>query len=227
MAGVLTEISMESLESLKLSPDMQSGANSATHSNQSIQPLELTPPHSTDSTDSIDSGRFTTDEIIPDQPLGSARRIRIITIGAGASGLNMIRTARKHLNNYEHVVYEKNPDVGGTWYENRYPGCKCDIPSHNYQFSWRPNTDWSAFFASSQEIHSYVKTCCDQERLWDSVRLSHQVVHAEWDDSRVKWIVKIKKLETGVVIEDECDFLLDGSGILKLVGSKLHFVTSC
>lgn len=61
--------------------------------------------------------------IVSETPLGTARHVRIVTIGAGASGLNMIRTLRMKLGNYEHVVYEKNPKVGGTWYENRYPGC--------------------------------------------------------------------------------------------------------
>src|SRR5690349_19490321 len=73
------------------------------------------------------------------QPLGTTHHVRIVTMGAGMSGINMIRTLRLHLTDYEHVVYEKNPQIGGTWFENRYPGCKCDVPSHNYQFSWRPN----------------------------------------------------------------------------------------
>ena len=57
-----------------------------------------------------------------EQPLGTTRHLRVITIGAGISGLNMIRTLRKTMTDYEHVVYEKNPEVGGTWYENTYPG---------------------------------------------------------------------------------------------------------
>ena len=48
-------------------------------------------------------------------------------MGAGASGINMAYQIKKHMRNVEHVVYEKNPSVGGTWFENRYPGCKCDI----------------------------------------------------------------------------------------------------
>lgn len=59
---------------------------------------------------------------ILEQPLGSTRHIRIVTIGAGISGLNMIRTLRRTMTDFEHVVYEKNADIGGTWYENRYPG---------------------------------------------------------------------------------------------------------
>lgn len=75
--------------------------------------------------------------------LGTPRRLRIVAIGAGASGLNLLHKLQQHTENIEYVVYEKNVDVGGTWFENRYPGCACDIPSHNYQFAWEPNPNWS------------------------------------------------------------------------------------
>jgi hypothetical protein len=112
---------------------------------------------------------------VSETSLGTPRHLRIIIIGAGASGLNMSRHLEQHMTNIEQVVYEKNADVGGTWFENkyvykfpnvttsirictlcfrlirlthplvylRYPGCACDIPSHNYQYTWAPNYDWS------------------------------------------------------------------------------------
>ena len=64
---------------------------------------------------------------ITQEPLGTINPLRIICIGAGASGINMAYQAKHHLKNVELLVYEKNSDVGGTWFENRYPGCKCDI----------------------------------------------------------------------------------------------------
>lgn len=80
---------------------------------------------------------------IVEKALGEARDLRIITVGAGASGLNLAYQIDKHMQRVTHVVYEKNPEVGGTWYENKYPGCACDIPSHNYQFTWEPNPEWT------------------------------------------------------------------------------------
>lgn len=80
---------------------------------------------------------------IQEKPLGEPRSLRVIAIGAGASGLNLGRQIDKHMSNIDLTIYEKNPEVGGTWYENRYPGCACDIPSHNYQFTWEPNPDWT------------------------------------------------------------------------------------
>lgn len=152
---------------------------------------------------------------ILEQPIGSTRHLRIITIGAGASGLNVIRTLRKHLTDFEHVVYEKNPDVGGTWFENRYPGCKCDIPSHNYQFSWKPNPEWREFFSDASEIHSYFRRLCEDEGMLDCIKLSHQVTDARWNEREGMWYLKIENIETREILEDKCHFLLDGSGILK------------
>lgn len=80
---------------------------------------------------------------ILEKSLGEPRELRVITIGAGAAGLNFAYQINKRMRNVTHVVYDKNPEVGGTWYENRYPGCGCDIPSHNYQFTWEPYAEWT------------------------------------------------------------------------------------
>lgn len=153
--------------------------------------------------------------VIKDEPIGTLRRIRIVTIGAGVSGINIIRTLKLHTSNFEHVVYEKNPEVGGTWYENRYPGLKCDIPSHNYQFSHTPNPSWSELFAGGAEIEDYLKHVCDVHDLRGNIKLSHSIVHAEWNESSVEWVLKVKNEVTGEVFDDRCHFLLNASGILK------------
>ncbi|KAK1474357.1 monooxygenase [Colletotrichum tamarilloi] len=153
--------------------------------------------------------------VVVEQPLGTGKRVRIITIGSGASGLNMIRTFRQKLTNFEHIVYEKNPEVGGTWYENRYPGCKCDIPSHNYQFSWKPNKEWSSFLSPAEEIQTYLCRLCDGEDLRRQIKTNHLVTGAFWDEDAGGWTVRVKNLEDGVEFEDYCEFLLNASGILN------------
>lgn len=157
------------------------------------------------------------DYVVREEPLGTLRRVRIVTIGAGLSGTNMIRTLKLNTSNFEHVVYEKNSEIGGTWFENRYPGCACDIPSHNYQFSHTPNPGWSALFSESGEIQSYLQHVCDIHGLREYVKLSHSVTHAQWDEGSGKWILKVKDETTGTIFEDQCDFLLDATGILKYV----------
>ncbi|KAN0095510.1 FAD/NAD(P)-binding domain containing protein [Hyaloscypha variabilis] len=135
---------------------------------------------------------------VHEQPLGTARHVRIITIGAGASGISMTHTLRTSLTNYTHTVYEKNPQVGGTWYENRYPGCKCDIPAHNYQYSWKPNPEWKSFFGSAEEINAYFSRVCEEDDLGREIKTEHRV-----------------DLRNGVVFDDYCHFLLNASGILN------------
>jgi cation diffusion facilitator CzcD-associated flavoprotein CzcO len=152
---------------------------------------------------------------IREEPLGTSKPIRIVLIGAGASGLNMIRTLRLNLSNYELAVYEKNDDVGGTWYENRYPGCRCDVPSHNYQFSWRPNPEWTNFFSPAEEIEAYLCKICDEEGMRDVIKTSHQVSSARWSEEKGIWKLTVQNLKTGEEIDDYANFLLDGSGILK------------
>lgn len=152
---------------------------------------------------------------IREEPLGTTKHLRIVGIGAGASGLNMIRTLRLNLTDYDFVIYEKNQDVGGTWFENRYPGCRCDIPSHNYQFAWKPKHDWSNFHASADEIGGYLRQVCDEEHMRDSIKTSHRVEFAQWDEEKARWDLMVQDLTTGEHINDYADFLLDGTGILN------------
>lgn len=154
---------------------------------------------------------------VQDVPLGATKHVRIVGIGAGASGINMIRTLRRSLRDYEHVVYEKNDNIGGTWYENRYPGCRCDIPSHNYQFSWRPNHEWTSFFSPAAEIEAYLCKICEDEKMMDTIKTSHKVTSARWDEENGLWNLTVMNLQTGEDFNDFCHFLIDGSGILKYV----------
>lgn len=66
---------------------------------------------------------------IKEQPFGTKRRVRVILMGAGASTVNFLKKAEDEMTDLDIQVYEKNRSVAGTWFENRYPGCACDIPS--------------------------------------------------------------------------------------------------
>lgn len=67
------------------------------------------------------------------------RHLKVITLGAGIMGMITAYEIQKHCENVELTIYEKNADIGGTWFENRYPGCACDVPSHSYSFHFAPN----------------------------------------------------------------------------------------
>lgn len=71
-------------------------------------------------------------DIVLDDP--STRPVKVLTIGAGFSGILLAYHIQKQCENVEFKIYEKNHDIGGTWLENRYPGCGCDIPSHAYTY---------------------------------------------------------------------------------------------
>jgi hypothetical protein len=77
------------------------------------------------------------------EPLHTKRRMRMICIGAGIAGIAAAYKYYEQLENVDFQIYEKNEDVGGTWLENRYPGCACDIPAHGYTYSWEGNPNWS------------------------------------------------------------------------------------
>ena len=64
------------------------------------------------------------------------RKLKVLTIGGGVTGILMAYQIQKHCGNIDHVIYEKNADIGGTWLENRYPGAACDIPSHAYTYQF-------------------------------------------------------------------------------------------
>lgn len=81
------------------------------------------------------------------------RNIRIIHIGAGATGLFTAYKMERNLTDYELVCYEKNDEVGGTWLKNRYPGCACDVPAHIYTYTFEPNPEWKSYYAYAPEIH--------------------------------------------------------------------------
>jgi len=152
---------------------------------------------------------------IREQPYGTKRPLRVALIGAGASTLNFLKKAEEQMQNLTITVYEKNKDVGGTWYENRYPGCACDIPSVNYQFSWKIKL-WTHFYSYSPEIWDYLKSIYDENDFVNKyIKLEHQVERAQWDKADAVWRLKVKNLKTGAVFDDEAEFFINAGGVLN------------
>ncbi|KAJ5964122.1 uncharacterized protein N7479_003998 [Penicillium vulpinum] len=151
---------------------------------------------------------------ILERPHGTLRPFRIIHVGAGASGIIFSKFMENYSKNISLQIYEKNPDIGGTWLENRYPGCACDIPSACYQFSWARTPNWSHYYSSSQEIWSYFNDVVENNGLRKYMKLSHTVVGANWNEEEGLWHVKIRTPE-GTEIEDTCNILVNGGGVLN------------
>jgi len=113
------------------------------------------------------------------------------------------------------TIYEKNAGIGGTWWENRYPGVACDIPAHSYMYSFEPNRDWTEFYASGPEIQRYLQGIADKYSVGRFVKLNHKVKRCDWDGAKGVWKVEIEKTETGEVIHDEAEFIVSARGGLN------------
>src|SRR3569833_4048276 len=90
------------------------------------------------------------------------------------------------------VVLEKDDDLGGTWRDNRYPGCACDVPSPMYSFSYELNPGWSRMFAPQQEILAYLRRCADKYDLAPHLRYGAAVDSLEWDADARHWRVALR-----------------------------------
>lgn len=153
---------------------------------------------------------------IRESPMGTRRPLKVVFMGMGASGINFAHAVTKQMKNVELTVFEKNHDIGGTWLENRYPGCACDIPSVCYQFSWQRKPDWSQYYAGSREIWGYFKDVAVKNDLERFVKFNHQIIGAEWLESISKWrITVIRDSDPKTAFDEYADFFLNGGGHLN------------
>ena len=112
--------------------------------------------------------------------------VTVAVIGAGFGGLGAaVRLRQAGITDF--VILERAAAVGGTWRDNSYPGCACDVPSHLYSYSFAPNPDWSRSFSPQPEIWRYLEDVADRYRLRDHLRLSAEVIRAQWDPATARW----------------------------------------
>lgn len=115
----------------------------------------------------------------------------IAIIGSGFAGLGMgIRLKQSGVDDF--LIFEKADSVGGTWRDNHYPGCACDVQSHLYSFSFAPNPDWSRMFSRQPEIRRYLEHCTDRFGLRGHLRLGHELARAEWDAGAALWRLRMR-----------------------------------
>jgi cation diffusion facilitator CzcD-associated flavoprotein CzcO len=114
---------------------------------------------------------------------------RIAIVGSGFSGLGMaIRLKQEGIHDF--VVLERAQDLGGTWRDNTYPGCACDVPSNLYSFSFAPNPDWSQTFSPQPEIWEYLRRLSSEQGIDPHVRYGHEVTAARWDAQAELWRIE-------------------------------------
>jgi cation diffusion facilitator CzcD-associated flavoprotein CzcO len=112
----------------------------------------------------------------------------VVIVGTGFAGIGMAIALKKAgVRNF--VILEKADRVGGTWRENTYPGCACDIRSHLYSFSFEPKPDWTREFAPQPEILGYIEHCVAKYGLAPHIRFHTEVTGAEYDEAAATWHV--------------------------------------
>jgi cation diffusion facilitator CzcD-associated flavoprotein CzcO len=126
-----------------------------------------------------------------DRPLTSAAATEspdheVIIVGTGFSGIGAaIKLMESGIDDF--VVIDKADSVAGTWRENTYPGCACDVPSHMYSFSFEQNPDWSEMYAPQQEIRDYLERTTDKYGVRPHLRLGVEAISAHWDETAGLW----------------------------------------
>ena len=111
---------------------------------------------------------------------------RVAIVGTGFSGLGMA-IKLKQQGDDDFVLLERAGEIGGTWRDNTYPGCRCDVPSHLYSFSFAQNPNWSSTFSPQPEILDYLKDCAERFGIGPHIRFDTEVERARWDDDEQRW----------------------------------------
>ena len=157
----------------------------------------------------------------------AAQEVSFLIIGAGFSGLG----AAIKLTQAGHtdlVILERAEDVGGTWRDNTYPGCRCDVQSNLYSYSFDPKPDWSETFPSQPELWAYLRHVTRKNSLRQYLRFGHEVTSARWDDAARRWQVATTKgafvaryliAGVGSLVEPS---LPDITGIESFQGTVMH-----
>ncbi len=117
-------------------------------------------------------------------------RFPVVVVGCGQSGL--LAAIRLQQAGVPYTVVEKNPGVGGTWWENSYPGARVDVGNHFYCYSFEPADHWSEYFAQQPELQSYFDTVMRRHGVTDHIRFSTEVLSAVWNDDDATWSVRIR-----------------------------------
>jgi cation diffusion facilitator CzcD-associated flavoprotein CzcO len=112
--------------------------------------------------------------------------VEVVVVGSGFSGLAMA-AGLKRAGREGFLLLERARDVGGTWRDNVYPGCACDVPSHLYSFSFARNPGWSSTFSPQPEIHAYMRRVAERENLLPHIRFGCELEEASWDEATASW----------------------------------------
>ncbi|MEQ1785500.1 MAG: FAD-dependent oxidoreductase [Acidimicrobiales bacterium] len=146
------------------------------------------------------------EDLAPDRPF------RVAVIGAGMSGL--VAAHRLHQAGIEVVVLEKNDDVGGTWLENSYPGCRVDVSNLFYSYSFAQRADWPQHFSTQDVLLDYFRGVADEHGLRPLIRFGTEVTTMELDEATMAWTLHVRAAD-GAESTVVADAVVSGVGQLN------------
>ncbi|CAK7221647.1 hypothetical protein SEUCBS140593_004636 [Sporothrix eucalyptigena] len=144
-----------------------------------------------------------------------ARPIKVICIGAGMSGILCGIRFPQRIPNLSLKIYDKNDDVGGVWYENKYPGVTCDVPSHVFQYTFENNPHWTSFFSPGKEIQDYFRNVAEKYNVNQYIQFGHAFKSATWHEIQNQWEVRVVRLSDNLEFSDYCDVFVKATGNLN------------
>jgi len=159
----------------------------------------------------------------PQVPVGNKDHANaaVLIIGAGISGLCTAIDLIKRNKCRNFIIVEKSAGLGGTWYDNKYPGCCCDVWSTLYSYSFAQNSDWTREYPGQEEILAYLINVAQEYKLYPHIRFNTTVEEARWDDATGKWRTTVstaagsKEAESNPRYEIQSDFLVSAVGQLN------------
>jgi cation diffusion facilitator CzcD-associated flavoprotein CzcO len=148
--------------------------------------------------------------------------VDVVVVGAGFSGLYLLHRLRQH--GFSVKVFDAAGDVGGTWYWNRYPGARCDIPTTDYAYSFDPQLEresrWSEKYATQPEILAYLGHVADRYDLRRDIQFSTWVESAIWDESASRWHLSARgQIHTSATM---VDVVLSGAEVRAQMAQALR-----
>jgi cation diffusion facilitator CzcD-associated flavoprotein CzcO len=147
------------------------------------------------------------------EPSSVPEQVDAVVVGAGFSGLYMLYRLRQLGMSVK--VFDSAGDVGGTWYWNRYPGARCDVPTTDYAYSFDPELEkawtWSEKYATQPEILDYLRFVADRYGLRSDIEFSATVTSARWDEQEKRW-----RITTGCGTDIRCRYYIMATGCLSL-----------
>ena len=166
----------------------------------------------------------------PEGLAGPPAGFSALIIGAGISGL--CAAVQFTAANIPYTIVERRDDLGGVWFDNRYPGAACDVPSHLYSFSFAPYP-WSRYFAGSREIHQYLEHVADEFDIRRHIRFGVEVIEARFDEASGTWQADVQTkagaretLHANIVISGVGAFnkprIPDVPGLDRFKGPSVH-----